>query len=236
LSVASVADDQRDLRVKLWQVSNGKLLHELQGLGSTHSLAYSLDGKYLAVGGLTSWPKGSIWIYDTSTWEVTLKLDASGQNVLALLFNNDGSQLVSSGTDGKIRLWGSDGKQHKALFYGKQANSIAISPDETLLAANYCNASGTYGCEKGGVVMWRLKDGKIIQQFKDIATAVAFSPDGKIFATGCGQKDPVLRLYSVEGWKLLATLPGNAESLVFSPDGKMITITDFQTIKLFGVR
>jgi len=64
---------------------------------------------------------------------------------------------------------------------------------------------------------------------------MAFSSDGKLFATG--SKDKTVRLWDVESGKQLASLPaGDCWSLAFSPDGKTLaTGTREKIIKLWDI-
>jgi Tol biopolymer transport system component len=234
--IVSAADDPQGQTVRIWGVPDGGLVQSLSGPGTASSAAFSPDGRILAVGGLNGWPNGVIWLYDTITWNPLRELPAPGQNVTGLEFAPDGLTLVSSGTDGKIRFWQvSDGTLLRTLYYARQANSIALSPDGALLASVFCTSTDIYGCTKGGVVVWRLSDSVILTQFNDLAESVAFSPDGQLLVSGSGNHDPNLRLRSVADWRLLKTMNGPAVSVAFSPDGTLIASVDYQAIKLIGI-
>jgi WD40 repeat protein len=234
--IVSVADDPQGQTMRIWGVPDGSLVQNLIGPSTASSVAFSPDGRILAVGSLAGWPNGIIWLYDTITWNPIRELPAPGQNVTALAFSPDGLTLVSGGTDGNIRFWQvSNGALLKTLYYANQANSIAFSPDGALLASVFCTSTNAYGCTKGGIVVWRLSDGVVLQQFNDLAESVAFSPDGQLLVSGSGNNDPNIRLRSVADWTLLKTLNGPAISVAFSPDGAIIASIDFQAIKLYGI-
>ena len=103
--IATAADDTSNSHVRILDPVSGKQILALDGPKVSSSVAFSPDGKKLAVGGLSTWPQGVIWVYDTSSWLPIQTLKVPGQNVLATVFSHDGSQLISSGTDGKLRLW-----------------------------------------------------------------------------------------------------------------------------------
>jgi hypothetical protein len=90
----------QDLRGYVVDVGARREIAALKGTGTAYSLAYSPDGKRLALGGLGVYPNGVIWIYDTADWAVLQELPVNGQNVLDLVYSPDGSRLYSTGTDG----------------------------------------------------------------------------------------------------------------------------------------
>src|SRR5262249_28582179 len=86
--------------------------------------------------------------------------------------------------------------------------------------------------------LWRLCHSEIFT-FNHPATvnSVAFSPDGKIVATGC--KDGNIRLWDIANGKLLTTLKrhnAQVNSLAFSPDSKKLVTASFDnSIKLWDL-
>ena len=235
--IASAADDQNGLRVRIWNAANGNQLVVLNGPPTASSVAFSPDGTLLAVGGLSGWPNGVIWIYDTGTWKMIQLLTAPGQNVTALVFNHDGSRLISSGTDGQIRLWYMpQGTQTKVMSAGKQANRLALSPDGSLLASSFCTKTDSSGCIQGGIAIWRTYDWTVMLKFEDIAESLAFSADDSLLISGSGPNDPLIRIRRVEDWTVLRTLPGEAFSVALSPDMRLLVSSNWKNIFLWGLR
>jgi WD40 repeat protein len=234
--VAYVADNpSRTSRGRVINVEKVTMAADLSGSGTANSLAFSPDGKILALGGLGS-SSGAIWLYDTSRWEVIRELSAQNQTVSDLVFSPDGGTLYSTGTDGVIRVWNAASGSVLGQFKKeRQALRIALSPDGSLLASNYCTASDAYGCVKGGVVVWDLETENVLESFGDIAASVAFSPDGSLLATGGGQNDPSLRIRYTATWNILTLLPTRADSIAFSPDGRMLATADFEVVTLWSI-
>jgi WD40 repeat protein len=235
--IASAADDQNGQHLRIWSTADGRQLIALDGPPTASSLAFSPDGTHLAVGGLSGWPQGVIWIYDTTTWKMVQLMTAPGQNVTALVFSQDGSRLISSGTDGHIRVWAMPaGTLLKDLSAGRQANRLALSPDGSLLASTCCTNTNSTGCIQGGINVWRTADWIIIQKFEDLAESLVFSADGSLLISGSGQNDSLVRVRRVEDWALLRTLPGPAFSVALSPDGRLLISTTWEKISLWGLR
>ncbi|MBI9047302.1 MAG: hypothetical protein JEZ06_22635 [Anaerolineaceae bacterium] len=236
--LASVSKDDGGHTLRIWQVSDGALLHIPESPAIAASVTFSPDGQKLAVGGMDrEYPEGSVWLYNTNTWEYETHFDAYGGNILDLNFSADGSILAGSSTDGWIRLWRtSDWQIIRTMKEGRQASSVSFTSNAGLLASTFCSTTGNYGCEKGGVMVWRVSDGAPIYQFDDIAESVAFSPDGSLLACGSGTQDPVIRVRYVADWSLNAVLPGAGQTLAFNPEGTLLVTGDFSTISFWGIQ
>jgi WD40 repeat protein len=152
------------------------------------------------------------------------------------VYSQDGSQLISSGTDGRIRVWSrSDGTEANSLFAGKQANRLALSPNGRLLASTFCTATNSSGCTEGGIAIWRTADWTVLQKFEDIAESLAFSADGSLLVSGSGANDPLIRIRRIEDWAVVQTLAGEAGGVALSPDSQLLVSTGWDTISLWGL-
>jgi WD40 repeat protein len=95
---------------------------------------------------------------------------------------------------------------------------LAISPDNTRLAL---------GLFTGGVEIQRVADGQLLHALSHsggFVGGLAFSPDGKLLASGGGD---TVRLWQVTDGTLLHTLGPTGGRVAFSPDGKVLASSYF---------
>lgn len=94
------------------------------GKGSISDIAYSPDGKRLAVAGSLG-----IWIYDVQTGdEIDLLIARRWSSVRNVSFSPDGKTLASGSEDNTIRLWDVNTGNLIHIFYGHQDNISGIGP------------------------------------------------------------------------------------------------------------
>ena len=187
-TLASSGWDQSSLH--LWDIPTGTPIATFKvGVGS---LAFSPDGEILASGSRD----GTIHLWDVVSGAPIRTLEEHTSYVNSVSFSPDGKILVSgSGSpyddDNTVRLWDVDTGQEIAILRGHKhvVNSVAFSPDGKILASG----SGDWGTARGGddrtVRLWDVDTGQEIATLrghKHVVSSVAFSPDGKILASGSG--------------------------------------------------
>ena len=92
--------------MRLWDVAAGKEVHSFETAPGVSGdggvpLAFSPDGKRLAVGGA----EGSVRLWDVTTRQAVADLKGSQGRVTALAFSADGKLLASGGLDTTALLW-----------------------------------------------------------------------------------------------------------------------------------
>jgi WD40 repeat protein len=229
-----LASAGNDNAIILWDVTSHPLKDRLPAKhnDSILSLAFSPDGKLLASGARNH----TIILWDTQKREaIDPPLTSESGSIASLAFSPDGKTLNSGSTDTEniITFWNVD--THSSLrtsLTGQSGSvsSIAFSPDSKTAATGACgkNDENNKTCVEGKIVLWDVISAQVIGQplmgHKDKVSAVAFSPDGKLLASG-GLDDTIM-LWDLEKRKAidppLTGLSGSLTSLAFSPDGKIL--------------
>jgi WD40 repeat protein/beta-lactamase regulating signal transducer with metallopeptidase domain len=219
--------------VKVWDVASRKELLDLKGVdASCMCVAWSPDGKWLAVGTRDGLAK----LYDAATGEVkhTLKGHKDGSTVRFAAFSPDSKHVATGCNDATVRIWRTDTGAQVGQLEGQKSglNCIDWSRDGKHLAG----VAWPAGQPDPEVRLWEVgeKDGQLTFKEKAKLTghkghvlACAFSPDGKLLATGGGVYGTYgeTMVWDVATGKPLATLHGHSrwvEGLTFSKDGKTL--------------
>jgi RNA polymerase sigma factor (sigma-70 family) len=172
--------------VTLYTAEQGAMIRGLPGVLKVPSLAFSPDGKLLALGDETN----TIRLWDIATSTVVGKLigvkgpgqlRGVGDEIHSLCFTPDSSTLISAGDygDGTVRIWDvATGKQTGTL-QGNFGDSycVAVAPDGKTVAVGGAN---------GTLRLWDLATKKVADAdlgTQCLLTAVAVDPSGREIAT-----------------------------------------------------
>jgi RNA polymerase sigma factor (sigma-70 family) len=251
-NLLAAGSDEGARGVRVWDAGTGKELYRLDMKSGVSALAFSGDGKLLAVGSEDK----AVRLLDAFTGKELFCVEGHGlrggfankpksglnliwEQVSALVFSLDGKTLISGGHDGTVRLWDVARKEEIFQFKvpGCAVHSLTLSHDGTMLAA---------GCEEVGsreshpIFLWDVAERKEIRPplsrdsrvygHGTAIRAVAFAPDDKSIASG-GMDGKVV-LWDVSTGEMIRTyrslnpIMWCVQALAFSPDGETIAAGD----------
>lgn len=228
------------------------LVHEIAGhTDEVRSVAFSSDGKTLASGSYDQ----SVRLWNTADWSAAGVLTGPARPVLSVAFSPDGGTVAAGSDEGKVWLWKlSDPSHPSQLDHGGRVFSVAYSPDGKFLASGSGDTGDTnvkiwdlQGDPKPAVrtlPFTRTDEMKTAPAGGQVPSnnyirALAFSPDGKLLATGSADK--LIRLWQVQGTSsspdlTLAGHTGIVYTVAFSPDGKLLASgSNDMTVRLWSL-
>ena len=221
--LASVSSDQS---AKVWDWRSRTLLTSLDFPGQVVSVSFSPDGQTLAVGGVdepqNQIQNASVWTFSVGSWKPLLKVHEY-LNVTALAYSPDDRWIVGGGTSRNVQVWrASDGTSVFTLNHAHQVSKAAISPDSSTVATATCQTTVNDVCTEGGVWLWDLLTGKLVQKlggFPDTVESAAFSADGSTLIAA--SRDGRLRFYNTSDYPSIFELsvPDGISAMTVSPDG-----------------
>jgi WD40 repeat protein len=172
-----VATASWDSTARIWDANSGVLVDSIPEQNAVLAVAYSRDGKYLALA------TGKIaQILDAHTYRRVSTLEGHTGFILAVDFSADGKRVATVASDSTVRIWNLRGvrkpssiplRGHEDVIW-----SVAFSPDGKRLAT---------GGHDGTVRIWDVPRREELYAVRDQSSAirtVTYSPDGRRLASG----------------------------------------------------
>jgi len=206
-----------------------ELLRALEGhTGRVYGLDFSSDGRLLASG---SWD-GTIRLWDMETWQQVGLVNQDGQ--WQVFFVPDDAHVASA--NGTIVDVASGEIVH--TLEGRNPH-VTFSPDGAWMALAGYNAP---------IDIWDVKAWQVVQTLAghtDRVFGLAFSPDGRLLASGSGRgpsdvSDFVVKVWDIASGSEVHTLQGHSgdvHAVAFAPDGTLVaSASTDNTVRVWDVQ
>ncbi len=160
--------------------------------------------------------------------------DYTGRSAaLSLDYSPDGQTLALGTWSGKVKLLDTSNSKEKKMTppaFRNNCCEVTFSPNGKLLAyvggSEFAQGDGQNYQRTAKVLLWDMAAGKLrgdLPGHKSKVTTVAFSPDGKTFATGSA--DQTIRIWDSTNGKERTVLKGHTDAvwtLAYTPDGQTL--------------
>ena len=232
-SMASTSDQAT---VELRNVTDGKTRLSLKPDAPFSSLAFSPDGKTLA---LTSVDEiaATLWQVDSGKQVAKLSGFQSAAPVYDVSFTPNGKSLVWHARALVQLMDIASQKLGPAFEHEDFVSALSVSSDGSLLATS---AGGTVDGNFIPLVnVWDTASGKALAKLKpaDVCTALNFSPGSHLLAGGSGNQ---VILWDADTQQQTAVLQGHTDrvdAIAFSPDGKLLaTAAADNTVRIWQLK
>jgi Tol biopolymer transport system component len=216
-------------RVHLFDAQTGELLRSFGNHpDNVWTVAWSPDGKFLCSGGRADL---TLHVWDPKTGDELKPFEGHQGGITRIKFFRDGKRLIMSGGswDPTIRVWDVERREQTLALTGHSnlIDAMDFAPHGRLAVS---------GSRDGSLRLWDLSRGREIwseHETEEARTggsewsfrygAVAFSPDGRMFAVGGHDGSLTVRETTTRRRCLpLSERNGALAALAFSPDGRTL--------------
>ncbi len=217
-----LASGSADNTLRLWTVDTGEEVGQplTDHTGWVSAVQYSADGQLL----VSASYDGTLILRDPITGRRLTDvppLNAHSGRVTMFAISPDSAHLLTGDSDGNLLVWNVHQDQplsHVLAHRDTEIDSLAFSPDGMhILSGDHA------GNAEGSATIWDVQTGaSLFDPFKvgREVVAVAYSPDGSMFAYAVADGTLVLRSASTgEEVGTLTAHTGSIRDMAFSPDG-----------------
>jgi WD40 repeat protein len=210
-----------DMTVKLWDAESGREAATFSGhTGRVVSAAVNADGSLIA----TASEDGTVRIWDIQTLGEAGKLE---EKAFSVVFGADGKTVLTASLTG-VKLW--DIEKNRLIK--------SLSGESAVLALFDRDNKSTASLLSTGIKIAHSDTGREITITNDPVTAIGFSNDGKLAASGAW--DGTVTLWDAESGKKIVRFQAHLKTInaiSFSgDDGYFVTASSDQRISLWETK
>src|SRR6266700_3252385 len=184
-----IASGGNDNTVQVWDAKSGQLLLNYSGhRAGVRALAWSPDGTHIVSGGNDN----TIQIWNVTNGQRLVTYTGHLGSIWAVAWSPDGTRIASASQDGTVQVWEAASGHHLLTYHGQTAPiwAVAWSPTGVCLVSATGNTSEEHPRET--VQVWNATTGHLLMSYPILSStvyadgtlSVAWSPDGKHFASG----------------------------------------------------
>lgn len=132
----------QDKTVRIWNVADGKAVHQFETPAAVHSLVLNKDASRIVTAHADNlirvWPADAKPAEgdESKTVAPAVEIKGHGKAVTSLALLPNGTQIVSGSEDGTVKIWElADGKPVRSMNHGGPVADVAARPDGQAVAA-----------------------------------------------------------------------------------------------------
>jgi WD40 repeat protein len=141
--------DSKTHLVHVWELPKGNEIFKTWDYsGPAKSVAFSPDGKLLAIGGENG---GKLEIWDLKTEKQVHSIAADKSSLFCVAFNPDGKTIATGGTESEVKLWNVESGKFNGFLRGHsdQVHALSFSKEGKKLASA--------GADDKSILIWNLE-------------------------------------------------------------------------------
>jgi WD40 repeat protein len=190
------SDTGSEETVRLWDAAGKESFAAPAGLGGTSAMALSPDGGTLVAASYDT----NVRAFSTRNGELLRLIEELPVTMFAIVFSPDGKYLATAGADRTVYLWDTKTWKLARKLTGQpeMIQSMDFSPDgRRILTGGFNDITSQHPVS---VILWDVGSGKTLRTLPapHAVRAVAFSPNGKLAATGCQKEVSLWTLPAAE--------------------------------------
>lgn len=209
----------KDGSLQIWEVSSQHLIRTLRMPPGVNAVAVSHDGKLLAAGS----NNGSVRLWAFASGNLIADLPSHKWPIVSISFSVNDEAVISFDID-EMKSWDiKNQRSYRSLRLNLKANNVWQVSSDNQVAAFASRAIVSLDHSVGLVDVATGRQIKVLEGHKLPVTALAFSPDSRVLATGSW--DLSLKLWDWQNGRPLKSLEGNYAGITtvsISRDGKKL--------------